>query len=211
MLISNDSRISQSAIQTWVLLRALPFYINTVVAPDNEYLNLLLMLLKIMEIVWSETVSELMVLQLEEYIRLHHNLFKKLFPDTNMINKHHHIIHYPRCIRETGPLASKNCMRFETKHYSFKLQGRIGRNFKNLAKSLATKHGYAQSVQITFNSYDTSSIEMKSGSYKLFNECHSKQFLDFIEPESLIYSAKRILINSIDYRLGYLLQLDDFF
>lgn len=47
------------------------------------------------------------------------------------------MVHYPTCIRKTGPLLHSWCMRYEAKHNFFKKQLK---SFKNVTKTLALKH-----------------------------------------------------------------------
>ena len=77
---------------------------------------------------------------LKHLILEHHDLFKQLYPDRNLIPKHHFMIHYPACMRKIGPLIHMWSMRFEAKHKVFK---NTLKNFKNITKSLAKKHQMA--------------------------------------------------------------------
>lgn len=78
-----------------------------------------------------------MTCYLKHLIFEHHKLFKAIFPEHNLIPKHHHMIHYPSCIRRIGPLIHIWCMRFEGKHNFFK---KSVKNLKNIAKTLVKKH-----------------------------------------------------------------------
>ena len=83
--------------------------------------------------VFSPIVSHGMTCYLKHLITDHHKLFKSLFPERNLIPKHHLMIHYSSCIRKVGPFIHMWCMRFEAKHNFFK-------NFKNITKTLVRKH-----------------------------------------------------------------------
>ena len=100
-------------------------------------LNLVLLLLQIVNIVFSPILTDGMVCYLKHLIFDHHNMFKTLYPDKKLIPKHHLMIHYPRCIKKIGPLIHVWCMRFEAKHKFFK---KSVKNFKNLTKSLVKQH-----------------------------------------------------------------------
>ena len=51
-----------------------------------------------MDIVFSPKLKDTILPYLGELIKDHENLFRKLFPDINVINKHHHLTHYSECI-----------------------------------------------------------------------------------------------------------------
>jgi hypothetical protein len=72
---------------------------------------------------------------IDEYLVGYKNNF-----DLDIIPKMHHLVHYPRIIREIGPLGAFWCMRYEAKHSYFKqLQRRI-RNYINVPKTLSHRH-----------------------------------------------------------------------
>ena len=102
--------------------------------------HLLLLLLNIINIVFSYSITEGMTVYLKHLIIEHHQLFKELYPSKNFIPKHHFMVHYPRCIRKIGPLIHIWTMRFEAKRKFFK---DCVKNFKNLTVSFAKKHQFA--------------------------------------------------------------------
>ncbi|KAI7811169.1 hypothetical protein IRJ41_011241 [Triplophysa rosa] len=132
--------IGLNAIQTFCLIRNIPLIFGEIVCEGNKYWHLLLLLLQIINIVFSPVITEGMTYYLKHLIVDHHSLFKELYPQRNLIPKHHYMLHYPRCIRKIGPLVQVWTMRFEAKHKFFK---NCVKNFKNITKSLALKHQYA--------------------------------------------------------------------
>lgn len=132
---SND--LGLNAIQSWCLLRNTPMIFGDIVEEENIYWNVILLLIQIVNIVFSPTITDGMTCYLKHLIFDHHKLFKSVFTDRRLIPKHHLMIHYPRCIRKIGPLVHMWCMRFEGKHNFFK---KSVKNFKNLTKTLVKKH-----------------------------------------------------------------------
>lgn len=126
-----------NAIQSWCLVRNAPLIFGDVVERNNSFWNLLLLLIQIVNIVFSPVVTNGMTYYLKHLINDHHKLFKSLFPERRLIPKHHFMIHYPRCIRKIGPLLHVWCMRFEAKHNFLK---RSVKNFKNITKTLVKQH-----------------------------------------------------------------------
>lgn len=139
---SND--LGLNAIQSWCLLRNLPLIFGDLVCPDDLHWYLFLLLLQIVNIVFSPVLSKGITVFLKHLIIEHHRLFKQLFPNKRLIPKHHFMVHYPTCILKIGPLLHTWCMRYEAKHNFFKKQLK---SFKNLTKTLAKKH----QSQIAYN------------------------------------------------------------
>lgn len=123
MLNGKGNKIKQQAVQTWLLGRSLPFLIIHFVPKDDlKFIELIVLVLQMLEIIFSTYVNKFMIAKLEELVNDHHLLFCELFPDTNMINKHHHLLHYVDCLVKSGPLQQCSCMRYETKHFLLKKQ-----------------------------------------------------------------------------------------
>lgn len=89
-----------------------------------------------MEIVFAPKVAVSLISYLKALITDFLQKFKKLFPTINMINKFHHLMHYPHCILWSRPLQLYNCMRYEAKHNEIKVRAQVVHNFKNPPKTL---------------------------------------------------------------------------
>ena len=132
--------IGLNASQTLCLITNIPLIFGDLVPEDDLHWHLLLLLLNIINIVFSYSITEGMTVYLKHLIIEHHKLFKELYPSKNLLPKHHFMVHYPRCIRKIGPLIHIWTMRFEAKHKFFK---DCVKNYKNLTVSLAKKHQFA--------------------------------------------------------------------
>lgn len=132
---SND--LGLNAVQSWCLLRNVPLIFGDLVTSTDQHWGLLLLLLQIINIIFSPMLSQGLCVYLKHLIVDHHTLFKKLYPQKNLLPKHHFLIHYPRCIQKIGPVLHSWCMRYEGKHNFFKKQLK---SFKNITKTLAKKH-----------------------------------------------------------------------
>ena len=139
-MFCSGSGIGLNASQTLCLIRNLPLIFGDVVPEGDTHWHLLLLLLHIVNIVFSPCVTEGMTVFLKHLIEEHHRLFTILYPESTLIPKHHFMIHYPECIRQIGPLVHVWSMRYEAKHKFFKSSIK---NFKNITKSLAKKHQIA--------------------------------------------------------------------
>lgn len=134
--------------------------IHHLVSNDINYSILLVLLMKIVEICFSHVVSDQMIIELKESIKFHHLEFKRLFPNANFINKHHHMVHYPGIIEQKGPIASFNCLQKEAKHTLIKKQIAHSGNFINVPKSLVNKFCMKQSYSIQFATMKATKIDV---------------------------------------------------
>lgn len=205
MLTSSDHSIKQYAIQTWVLLRVLPFLVhNKFDFDESEHMRILYLLEKVMEIVFSVEITQHMLVQLEDYVFNHDILFTRLFPAIRRINKCHHLTHYAECIELNGPII--HCLRYEAKHQAIKKQFQSSGNFKNVTKSIADRQIFKQNLYL-FNSIKvTNSVTTNSSKFILASRCLSNEFLSEIE---IVQRCMNITIDFIQYRINQIVQLPD--
>lgn len=102
----------QRAAQNWCLISILPLLLGDLIYVNDHYLELILILNRIMNIIFLQAITlEHTVVLEEQHIKEFFILFNELFPDVNPINKCHHMMHYPAIIRENGPPLRYQCMR----------------------------------------------------------------------------------------------------
>ncbi len=142
-LRSSESAVKQTASQMWCLLLVLPFLIGDLVDRKSKHWRLFIILREICNIIFAPVVTNGLAVFLKELIIEHHTLFRQLY-GTNLIPKHHFMIHYPRMMVLFGPLSKLWCMRFEAKHNPLKRLAHAVCNFKNVSKTLAFKHQVQQ-------------------------------------------------------------------
>lgn len=97
------------------------------------------MLLRIVEISYSPELTETDIIELEKEIYqllsgLQINFNRKLTP------KLHFLTHYPNLIRLSGPLTHMSMFRYEAKHKQLKTIAENTNNFRNINKTMASKH-----------------------------------------------------------------------
>ncbi|XP_050063305.1 uncharacterized protein LOC126552640 [Aphis gossypii] len=85
-----------------------------------------------------ESENEDIVL-LESLITEHHEIYLRLFRGTSLKPKHHHMVHYPLIIKNSGPLSLFWSMRFEAKHRELKETAHSTTSRKNITFTLAMK------------------------------------------------------------------------
>lgn len=85
-------------MQMWTLARFLPFAIGYKIPQDNKYWNNFLIVLEIMNTVFSRAIPVHRCAYLEWLIEEHHTNFKQLYPNTPITLKMHSMVHMPQLI-----------------------------------------------------------------------------------------------------------------
>ncbi len=116
----SGNSIGLNSIQALCLIKNIPLLFGDIVPLGDKNWHLLLLLLHILNLVFSPCISKGMTVHLKYLIIEHLELFKELYPHKNLLPKHHFMVHYPACIRKIGPLVHMWSMRFEAKHKVFK-------------------------------------------------------------------------------------------
>lgn len=194
VLDSAGNSIGLNSIQTLCLVKNIPLLFGDIVPAGNKNWNLLLLLLEIMNIVFSPSLTQGMTVYLKHLIIDHHKLFKHLYPHKSLIPKHHFMIHYPSSVRKIGPLLYMWSMRFEAKHKLFKDSFK---NFKNITKSLAKKHQMAiayhwETFTLKHNEYGP----IKSFSLTDENVVNNEML------EKKVFSASWVKVDGVEYKAG---------
>ena len=127
------------AAEAWCLIRNLPLMIGTKIPRDDDHYRLLILLLDCCAIVFAPEITDTLAQYLSVLIEEHHTHFKLLYPDRNLLPKHHFLLHYPEFMVKFGPLCRFWCMRFEAKHRFGKELASVVRNFNNICKTIATR------------------------------------------------------------------------
>lgn len=136
MLKKKEHSLSQKGAQMWLLTRAFPFLVSGLVDPEDKFLQYVILLLRIMELVLAPKLTVSLMPYLKALVREFLVTFKELFPRVNPINKFHNFDHYPECITWSGPISKYNCARFEGKHGELKLRAQNVHNFINPPKTV---------------------------------------------------------------------------
>ena len=141
-ICTTDKNIHQSASQMMCLCHEFPILVGDFIpVSDCNWQSFLLNIcsIAISPMCTPDTVAYLRVL-IEEKLYM----FKKLYPDENIIPKQHYLIHYPSQIENLGPLIQSWTMRHTSKLNFVKCVS-VKSNYKNVSKAVAknTSFGYA--------------------------------------------------------------------
>lgn len=113
------------------------------------------------------------------------------------------MIHYPRSIRNIGPILHTWCRRYEAKHNFFKKQLK---SFKNITKTLAKKHqSYMAMYQESF-----SKERLTLGPGRMVTLYELKQDLEIAAKfgtvlSTSVFSAKWIKYHGTEYRRDFII------
>ena len=103
-----------------------------------------MLLFEIISIILCPSATKDLLIYLRSLIDDHHRLFKEVFPERNLVAKHHLLVHYPTCLAQAGPACRYWCMRFEAKHWQMK---QCATSFLNVCKTVASKHQEDQCIE----------------------------------------------------------------
>ncbi len=79
----------------WLLGRILPIVIGDLVPEGDPYWENYLLMMRIVDILFSPRTTEVLISYLSQKICLHHTQFKELYPSDSVIPKMHFMIHMP--------------------------------------------------------------------------------------------------------------------
>ena len=202
----NDHTLKQSAAQMWLLLRALPFILRDKVPENDKHMELILYLLKIMEICFAPKLDTGILPYLSALITEHHELFLEIYPEFHLINKHHHMVHYAQCIREFGPLLHMWCMRFEAKHQELKRYAHIVCNFKNPPKTLIRVRQAVQAAEWGNGAFRLHSFKSDSGETvdvsQTRSALHLKEHLGLKDVDK-VFKSEKVTVNGALYQKSF--------
>ncbi|XP_060782162.1 uncharacterized protein LOC132889550 isoform X1 [Neoarius graeffei] len=203
--ISSRKSIGGNAHENWCLLRLLPFLIGSFV-PDDEPAWLVLMDLKdIVELVFGPVHNDESISYLHSKIIEHRTRYKALFPDVQLLPKHHLVEHYPVLMRNFGPLVVLWTLRFEAKHGFFKRVVKHTHCFKNVPLTLASKHQYMLGFHMNSPSYGKSTLDVPHVStvpVSVLKEDVAQAFRAKFPSASVVHLAKKACSSGILYEKG---------
>jgi len=138
-------KLKFNADQARLFLRVFPFVFEPLISIENEYFKFVLDLVGIMQFLYSPVIRKTTITELDKKVQRHFTTFKELFPDKNLLPKHHFILHLVKSIKIFGPPIRYSCYSYEAAHNYFKSLGKV-QNFKNLPYSLAKRYQYLEPV-----------------------------------------------------------------
>lgn len=205
----NKKNLNQNASQSYCLMVNLPFIFYDLKQELARIWIYVESLLKIMQILFSNSIQETDLDELQKQVQVHLSSYRDIFK-SNLKPKHHFLTHYPTVIKKSGPVKNFWMMRMEAKHKFFTEHTEKIKNFKNITKSLAFKHqrmianasiNYGNHVKESERKKTLEDLALKLKLSELFNTKLTDKFdtLTFLE------------IDGIEYRPGLFLVKDKCF
>ncbi|XP_064636949.1 uncharacterized protein LOC135493501 [Lineus longissimus] len=203
----------QKAVQTAFLIRHLPILVGDIIPENDEHLELILRLLRCMDIIFSPQIAKGETDLLGQLIQDHHEHYLSIFPDKHLLPKHHHMLHYPSAIEAIGPLIRFSSLRFEAKHNYFKQISHICCNYKNICKTMALRHQLTLS-DLCFKGKLLTQKPVKTGKGSFQKVSNFRPNADVITDETGALIDEELFVsssaefNGIEYRPGMMVAID---
>lgn len=188
--------------------RFLPLLLGQKVPAAEPAWNLLTDLKDIVDLVVAPVHTDETIAYLNFKISEHRVRFKEVFPDSNLLPKHHFLEHYPQLIYQFGPLVSLWTLRFEGKHSFFKRVARHTSCFKNLLYSLAERHQLSLAHQLYSFNFPKLLLEVKKCSTVSIDVLKDDIALAVKHKHPNVKEvslSENVSYNGFNYRLGMIL------
>ncbi|XP_059195156.1 uncharacterized protein LOC131976241 [Centropristis striata] len=130
------------------LLRLLPLFVGNKVPEGNAAWAVLMELKEVVELALCPSFTDETIDYFVWKISDHRQTLQEVFPELRLRPKHHYVEHYPTLVKCFGPLVHVWTMRFEAKHRFFKRVVHDAQNFKNILKTLATRHQHMMAYHL---------------------------------------------------------------
>lgn len=203
MLNKKDHSLTQKAMQMWLLTRALPFLLSNKIKEDDQYMQLILYLLRLMNLIFSPKIYHSTLPYVHQLTLDFLQYLHRVFPEVTWINKLHHALHYIECIAWSGPLVIYKCSRFEAKHNELKKRAQNVNNFKNPPKTLIRVTQCIQSLNWGSNKV-LQNIEFSRSDRKDVKSTISSEDLVALGycDDDLVLCVNSVKVDGIEYRIN---------
>jgi len=165
--------IKMSASEMLCFTKYLGLIIGDLIPEDSDLWELYKILRKILDIILCKSVRLADSVLLKTLISEHHTLYLKLFR-SKLKPKHHHMVHYPFIINQSGPLSLFWSMRFEAKHKELKDTAHAITSRKNIQYTLSLKHQLKLSYNFSSSNANFYTKNMEVGRILKINELTSQ-------------------------------------
>jgi hypothetical protein len=143
-----NKKLRGSMSEVYKIITVLPYFLlfapPEAIEKQPDLMNLMMKMVRITQLAVAPSISVdqvcLLTAEIEEYFRLR----LQIFPNNQLLPKHHFLCHYPELIREYGPLGKFWTLPFEHKHQYFKIMMGHAKNYINESKLLAERHQFLQ-------------------------------------------------------------------
>ncbi|XP_036342990.1 uncharacterized protein LOC118752243 [Rhagoletis pomonella] len=134
------NKLKMTASEMICFATYLPLMIGDLIPPGNRFWDLVIVLSKTVDLLLVDQFEEEDIHTLTTLIESHHTIYIDLYGDLKP--KHHFMVHYPRAIRQCGPLKFMWAMRYEAKHKEMKIYTHSITSRLNIEKTISIKSAY---------------------------------------------------------------------
>ncbi|XP_064473413.1 uncharacterized protein LOC135388048 [Ornithodoros turicata] len=203
LFVTGNCSLKNTASQAFCLLKTLPLILGSTIPEGNEDWEVFLLFREITDIIFADDIPAHCICYLEVQIQNFLTAFTQKYPAVPITPKLHYMVHYPRLIREFGPLRRFWTMRFEGKHQYFKSLASRVKNFRNICRTLAQRHHLLQS-------YILEDMTLEDGLYvnttKLVSCDDLPPCMQHFQTQS-VWQVSQASIDKCSYRVGDVLVL----
>ncbi|XP_040066142.2 uncharacterized protein LOC120839841 [Ixodes scapularis] len=207
--LQGKANLRGTASQKWCLFRLLPQIFGDSVPPDNPHWLVYVAYRHCIDIILAERIPRDCISYLQIKIQEFLEAFTLLYPSAPVTAKLHYLLHYPGFIQRFGPPRRYWGMRFEAKHAYFKTIASNVRNFRNICRTLSTRHQLLQAYELSGKLFESCIETTGSVVVKLTSLSQEEQAaVCVITPEATLCSVKTASANSRMYQLGDVIIFD---
>ena len=141
-------RCNQTAKEALNLVRCLPLAVGYLIPKGNTAWIILLKFLTVIRFIISPRFLEGDLARLQDLIEDWIGTFFAKYPHRRVTPKFHYLLHYPNQIRKHGALINLTTLRYESKNGQLKTFAKTTKNFRNICKTVASKHQQWMSTRI---------------------------------------------------------------
>lgn len=200
--LQGKANLRGTAAQKWCLFRLLPQIFGDSVPVNNPHWEVYLAYRHCIDIILAENIPRDCIAYLEVKIQEFLETFTSLYPSVTVTAKLHYLLHYPGFIQRFGPPRRYWGMRFEAKHAYFKAVASNVRNFRNICRTLGTRHQLLQAYELSGKLFESSIETTGSAVVKVTSLSEEEQVaVSAITSEITLCSVKTASTNSCTYRL----------
>lgn len=193
-------KLPYTAAEMLTFTKHIPMLLAGLVTPDCEEMLLIRKLRGLISLFFNHSIQieslPYMSIEIEEFLEVYMKICGHLKP------KFHNLIHYPRVIKEVGPLLNIACFTFEAVHQPLKRTARSSNNQINLPVTLLKKIE-AKFCALLINSDDY----LKDISYTQNKKGISKEFCKLYELQEPVLNISYLYYKGIRIQKACVIEL----
>ncbi|KAJ1521818.1 hypothetical protein ONE63_003453 [Megalurothrips usitatus] len=137
--LNSRSKLKMNGCETILFVKFFALLVGDRVLHDDPYWKLYLKLRELMDICFSKVVHEISCITLETVVDELNKMYVAVTKD-NLKPKFHFLVHYPRIVKECGPLEGMSTKRLESNHRSLAIPAKATTSRTNPVKTMAIKN-----------------------------------------------------------------------